>query len=115
MKIEIRQRFPSRLWAIYVEDSLVQANSPSVDVAKQLARASYGASGKWRREIRDGGVPVYVDARKPKLVKGGKPFVVRCPGTELYWNKEDGWVSREKATVYTTTGPDLSIGERVDV
>lgn len=44
-----------------------------------------------------------------------KPFLVRLPGTDLYWNKDTAWDDRSRATVYRRQGPDLSLGERVMV
>lgn len=44
-----------------------------------------------------------------------RPFLIRLPGTELYWNKDSAWEERSRATVYRKRGPDLSLGERVVV
>lgn len=44
-----------------------------------------------------------------------RPFIIRIPGSELYWNADSAWVDRANATVYSKRGPDLSIGERVYV
>lgn len=61
-----------------------------------------------------------VDARIEAMYRAMRPaddnpFVVRLPGTELYWSKGSAWDERSRATVYRKRGPDLSLGERVMV
>lgn len=61
-----------------------------------------------------------VDARIEAMYRAmrpadDKPFLIRLPGTELYWNKDSAWDERSRATVYRKQGPDLSLGERVNI
>lgn len=42
-----------------------------------------------------------------------RPFVVQlCSGSSLYWKTGAAWVPRSEAEVFTSRGPDLSVGHR---
>lgn len=72
----------------------------------------------WLRSVGEFGLADLVEKRIQTMYQqmrpaDDRPFFIRLPGSELYWNKETAWDDRSRATAYVNRGPDLSLGERV--